>query len=370
MRSLLLLDDDADLDGEVRLADVEGFALASARRDVTRLVPRLDRSRVQPVIYTLRGGENTLDMRGWLDLSAWRRLFDLLRQQDIELIHALGKRAVVYAALAGRWRGLPTLASLYELPKSEITNVAERAGQRLVAWLMRRGIDSFVVPSELFKRDLLAMNYPANRIEVIYPGVEVSETPGAVPDRAALELPDGPLVTMVAPMVQGQGHEVMLDAYQRLLQRVPIANLAMVGTGPLRINLRKQSNRIAAPHLISWFGDADAQAVIAASSVIVVHSRKEGLPHGLVEAAALGKPAVASRVGGTLEIIDPGVTGFMVTAGDARDLGVQIGKLLLQPAFAEQLGRTAQERARKRLSLDAQREAMTTLYEATIYASR
>ena len=61
----------------------------------------------------------------------------------------------------------------------------------------------------------------------------------------------------------------------------------MVGTGPLRINLRKQSNRIAAPHLISWFGEADARAVIAASSVIVVHSRKEGLPHGLVEAAAL-----------------------------------------------------------------------------------
>jgi glycosyltransferase involved in cell wall biosynthesis len=370
MRILLLLDDTAELDGEVRLADDEGFVLASARRDLVRLVPLLDRSRIQPTVIALRGGENALNAQHRLDFAALRRLRRLLWEQDIELIHALGKRAVVYAALAGRWQGIPTLASLYDLPFTDRQTLAGSLLQRAYMRLMRWGIDRVIVPSELFKRDLLTLYSLPDRIYVVYPGIEIGVTPPPVPDRAALGLPEGPLVTMIAPMVEGQGHEVVLEAYQRLLQRVPVANLAIVGTGPLRYNLFKQAAKIHPPNPITWIKELDSKAVIAASTVVVVHSRKEGLPQALIEAAAAGKPAIATRTAGAMEIIDPGITGFLTTAGDARDLAIQIGKFMLQPAFAEQVGRTAHERARKRFSLDAQCETMTTLYEATIYASR
>lgn len=370
MRVLLLLDDGADLDGEVRLADEDGFVLASARRDVVRLVPLLDRTRIQPIIYTLRGGENTIGARRQLDFAAWRRLLDLLRVRDIELIHAMGKNAIVYAALAGRWRGIPTLASLYDMPFTGGHTLADNLLQRAYSRLMRWGIDRVTVPSELLKRNLLALYPRPDRIDVIYPGIEIGAAPPPAPDRAALGLPEGPLVTMAAPMVEGQGHEIVLEAYQRLLQRVPNANLAIVGTGPLRYNLFKQAAKIHPPNPITWIKELDTQPVIAASTVVVVHSRKDGLPQALLEAAAAGKPAVATRTAGAMEIVDPGITGFLTTVGDARDLAIQTGKFLLQPAFAEQVGRTAHERARKRFSLGAQCETMTTLYEATIYASR
>jgi glycosyltransferase involved in cell wall biosynthesis len=370
MRVLLLLDDSAELEGEVRLADDEGFVLASARRDLARLVPLLDRSRIQPTVVALRGGENSLDAQHRLDFVALRRLRKLLREQDIELIHALGKRAIVYAALAGRWRGIPTLASLYDLPFTGGHTLADSLLQRAYMRLMRWGIDRVIAPSELLKRNLLPLYSIPDRVEVIYPGIEIGIAPPPAPDRAVLGLPEGPLVTMVAPMVEGQGHEIVLEAYQRLLQRVPVANLAIVGTGPLRYNLFKQAAKIHPPNPITWIKEPDAKAVIAASNVVVVHSRKEGLPQALIEAAALGKPTIATRTAGSMEIIDPGITGFLTTVGDARDLAIQIGKFMLQPAFAEQVGRTAHERARKRFSLDAQCEIMTTLYEATIYASR
>jgi glycosyltransferase involved in cell wall biosynthesis len=370
MRILMLLDDAVDVEGEVQLADEEGFVVASVRRDLVRLLPRLNRSRVQPIVYTLRGGEKTLDARRWLDPVALRRLLDIVRQQDVELIHALGRRALVYAALVGRVRGLPTLASVYELPSTDAHLLAQNVVQRSYMRLMRWGINRVVVPSEIFKREWLPLFHSPERVEVIYPGVEMDDSSQVAPDRAALGLPDGPLITMVAPMVQSQGHEIVLEAYQRLLQRVPVVNLAMLGTGPLRYNLFKQAAKIHPPNPITWLKDADLRAIVAASNVVVVHSRKDGLVHALVEAAALGKPVIATRMAGTMEIVDPSVTGFLTTVGDARDLSNQMSKVTLQPAFAEQLGRTARERALKRFSLDAQCEALTTLYESTIYATR
>ena len=152
MRILVLLDDVADLDGPVQVEDERGFVKASARRDVQVLIPRLDPGRVQPEIYALPDGAQTLSARGWLNWSLWRQLVRLLRDHDIELIHALGMRATMYTVLAARYAGLPTIASCYAVSRSSGGRTPRRLLQRLQYRLMRFGIDRVIVPSDLIRR--------------------------------------------------------------------------------------------------------------------------------------------------------------------------------------------------------------------------
>jgi hypothetical protein len=190
MRILMLVDDAADLEGDVEVQDAKGHVRASARRDIQRLGPYLDKSRVQPEICTLRGGEYTLGARARLDLPAWRALLHLLRERDIELIHALGPYATVYAALAGRLKGIPTVASSYTFRRPGERDALSRLVQRLQTRLVRFGIDRVVVPTDLARRDFAGTRYPLERIEVIYPGIDIPDLSSPAPDRASLGLPD------------------------------------------------------------------------------------------------------------------------------------------------------------------------------------
>jgi glycosyltransferase involved in cell wall biosynthesis len=371
MRVLILLDSSADLEGEWPIQNGDGLMQASARRDVATVVPRLDRSRVQPEIYTLCGGGQSINARSWLDLSALRRLTRLVHERDIELIHALGPRALVYTMLVGRLTGIPTVATCHDREPLVYTDQEEmpRAVRALTRKVARWGLDRLVVPSELSVRGLEGI-YPLPRAELIYPGIEVPDSPPPTPDRSALGLPDGPLATMIAPLTVDQGYDVLMEAIPRLLQRVPDVHVAVVGMGPLLWKLQQMAHS-GIPLPITWLGERDdVQDIIRASNVIVVHPRKEGVPQVLIDAAAAARPAVSSRVPGITEVIEPARTGTLVTPGDSRDLALQIGKYLLQPAWANRIGEAAQRLARERFSLDRQCEAMTTLYEGTIYASR
>ncbi len=366
MRVLILTDESRDLAGEVRFQDDDGFVKASPRRDLATYVPCLDQDRVQVEVCALHGsGERSLHERGWLDLSAWRRLFGLARAHQIELIHAMGLRATLYTMAIGRVLGIPTMATFHEPPNIHAQDKIVGWGLRLTRW----GINRVILPFEYFKLPLLNMHYPPGQIEVVYPSVDVPEAIPSAPERAALGLPDGPLVTMVAPLTATQGFEVVLDAFSRAAQRIPEIHMAIVGKGPQLTELRWQAARIHAPVL--WLGErADMQAIIQASDVIVAYARREGLPLSLVYAAAAGKPAVATRVSGVNEVVEPAKTGSLITPGDARDLALQIGRYLLQPTWAKQMGEAAFALAQERFSRATQCQAMTALYEATIYASR
>src|SRR6185369_3181875 len=99
---------------------------------------------------------------------------------------------------------------------------------------------------------------------------------------------------------------------------------------------------------------ADVPDLLAASDVVVLASLAEALPTALMEAAAAGRPCVATRVGGVPEIVDDGVTGLLVPPSDAPALARALTCLARDPALRADMGRAARERAEARFSLDAQ----------------
>jgi glycosyltransferase involved in cell wall biosynthesis len=214
------------------------------------------------------------------------------------------------------------------------------------------------------------LKYPTDQVTIVSPGFTPPEDVEP-PPRAALDLPDGPLVTMIPSREFDPGYLLILDMLHRLLKRQPDVHLAVVGAGPTVTELQHKSTGIRPALPIRWLGErADQWAVIATSDVIVDCLSKDDVPPALIMAALAGKPIVAPRLLGTAEIIEPNVNGLLVTPGDTNDMAIQISRLLSYEGLSHRLGRMARRRGIERFSVEAQRKAITTFYESTIYTYR
>jgi len=369
VKVLVLTDFATDLELEGHPEAIAALEEPGPRRDIALLLPRLDPKRVQVTLLAVHGKREdgrSLEARIALEPSAWRRLANLLRQEDFELVHALGPLSTFYVAIAGRMARIPTLATVNSIQSFRNLNFFQKSWQRIVNAVIRQGIDKLILPADYLKAGLWRLGFPPERVSVVYPGVELWPKDMPAPSRQDLDLPDGPLATMVAPLIPEQGYKTLIEATRKLLERVHDAKVVVIGSGPLAAKLHDQSRLMP----ILWEGDRpDVRKIIASSDVILVHPRYDSLPRVILEAAACGKPVVASRVTGISDWIEPGSTGTLVTYQDFRDFAIQISRILLQPKFKHDLGEKAYERA-ARFTLDEQALIMMRLYESTIYASR
>ena len=114
----------------------------------------------------------------------------------------------------------------------------------------------------------------------------------------------------------------------------------------------------------------DIPQLMAAADLVCQASESEALPTALMEAAAAGRPVVATRVGGSAEVVDDQETGLLVPPGNSAALTSAIETLLTDTQRATEMGRTAARVARKRFSLDAYVEATLDVWLRVAGAER
>jgi glycosyltransferase involved in cell wall biosynthesis len=129
-----------------------------------------------------------------------------------------------------------------------------------------------------------------------------------------------------------------------VLQKQPQVKLVIAGQGEEEQNLRSLAQELGITEQLLFTGHLD-QSMLAAYMknclAIVLPSLTEGLPRVVIEAQLLGKPVIASRVGGIPEIITDGETGLVVEPEDWQALAQAMVKILEDPALAERMGNAA-----------------------------
>ncbi|MBX3084641.1 MAG: glycosyltransferase family 4 protein [Anaerolineae bacterium] len=346
----------------------------SVQRDLAFIQQTMDSGRIQIEVCSLRGtsplAQYALNARSRFDLAALMRLRRLVSYLEIELIHCLDLAALPVAAGAALVAELPLLVSVYKVE-----------GRRKESWLpwtlfrwywvaMRRIVTRILVPTEVTKRQLwLLTNFTRERIDIVYPPQEIP--PDETYDRETYELPQGPLITVITPEEPDDGYDIIFEAVPRLTQRVPDVTFVFAGTHAILVEWQRKMTRTRPAAPIRWVVDPPSLVpYVSLSDVIVAHPHREGWIAALALAALCGKPAVAARIGGVIEIVDTTVTGLLVTPDDVRDLSLQCTRLLTQPEFAARLGRHAKARAVEMFSPEKRQDSLMTLYEATIYSTR
>jgi glycosyltransferase involved in cell wall biosynthesis len=162
---------------------------------------------------------------------------------------------------------------------------------------------------------------------------------------------------------------VLIDATPALLASDPELRVLIVGDGPLRADLEAQAARLGVGHVVRFAGyQEDVVSAYAAMDVFVLPSRDEGFGLVFLEAMAVGVPVVGTRVIGSEDAVDDGVTGLLVPYADPAALAAALRGILQSPDLARRLRETAAERVRRVYSREQCAARVEALYRELLEA--
>jgi glycosyltransferase involved in cell wall biosynthesis len=157
---------------------------------------------------------------------------------------------------------------------------------------------------------------------------------------------DAPLVGTVANFRASKGHAILLEAAVQVRRVVPEVRFLLVGHGPLEMDIRRRTRDLGLEGTVIFAGSReDAPRLAGAFDVFALSSVYEGLAIALIEAMALGKPAVVTGVGGLTEVVEHGKQALVVDPGDPKPLADAIVTLLQDGDLRRRLGEAARQRA-------------------------
>jgi sugar transferase (PEP-CTERM/EpsH1 system associated) len=156
-----------------------------------------------------------------------------------------------------------------------------------------------------------------------------------------------------------------VSAFIELCRRYPGLRLLMVGDGPLLEGARSLLDRAGLEGSACLPGAVvDVAPYLAGMDVFVLGSRREGISNTVLEAMAAGMPVVATAVGGNLELVEDGVTGYLVPAGSPSALAAALGHYVNHPELIEAHGQAGRRRVESHFSMAAMIDGYTQLYRA------
>jgi glycosyltransferase involved in cell wall biosynthesis len=170
-------------------------------------------------------------------------------------------------------------------------------------------------------------------------------------------------VVYVGRLSEEKGLFTLLDA----AGQIGDVAVKIIGEGPLMPALRRRVAEGGLQH-VSFLGyrtGEDLLREIAANAVVVLPSEcHENNPRAVLEAFALGKPVIGSRLGGIPELVIDGVTGLTFTAGDAGDLSLKISSLIDSPAAVMRWGRNARKLVEEKFNSEVYYQGLMRIYAA------
>ncbi|OCX66407.1 colanic acid biosynthesis glycosyltransferase WcaL [Thioclava sp. SK-1] len=192
-----------------------------------------------------------------------------------------------------------------------------------------------------------------SKLKIVHCGVE-PENYGRDPHAAP-----GKEVIFVGRLSAVKGVPLLIEAFARIHADHPDARLSIVGDGDTRAEYEALAAACGAKDSIAFLGyqsSDEVAALMARSDVLVLASFAEGVPVTLMEAMASRLPVIASRVAGVSELIDDGISGYTIPAGDVDTLTARLDTLLSDPDLRDRMGCAGRDRVSEQF--DLHKEAM------------
>ena len=312
----------------------------------SRLAGPADRTRFGAQGQVIRTGLPVPVLRqGWA-LPAVRHVLGGSRV-DLVHVHCGEDLAVLPLAwLAARRHGCPLVATIHISVRHAMRPVTARGvllragGSAMERWLLP-GADTVIALTPSTARLLRADGIPDGRVRVIPPGYD----PALFEAASADPFPGvpRPRVAYLGRLAAQKNVGTLLDAFARLPADT---QLLLVGDGPDRPALQRRAQEFGGRvHFTGFTPHAEVPAVLAHVDLLVLPSLYEDLSSALIEAMAAGLPVVATRVGGTGDLVRHGVNGLLVRPQDPGALAAAIGQILADPAMAARMSAAARSTA-------------------------
>ena len=340
------------------------------------LLERIDRSRVAPILITpgeglLTGGARELGVEtvvvpvspALLDVArggagsrlgavsavgalpvAAVRLARAISRVKADVVVTNSAKAHVYGSLAGWLARRPVVWRIHDTMDSPDFGGSTR---RLLLTIGRRIPALVLTVSDSTGRPLIAGGIPRERVTTLYNGIDLTtlragadEVPAARNGRAR--------VGSIGRLTPLKGHAVVIDAAALLVKRGVEARFIIAGAqareAPTHLDdLRARAERLGIADRVELISPFDDLAALLTGLDVVVHASvlPDSLPTTVIEAMALGKPVVATALGGVPELIRDAETGFLIPPDDAGRMADAVEEALAAPERRAAVGEAA-----------------------------
>lgn len=324
------------------------------------LVEPLQKAGIEVVEFDPKGGVGSPS-------SLWPmlRLSSFLRRKRFDVVHTFDLYSNLMGLPAAWLARVPLrISSRRDLGSWWWYTPSRRRVLRLI--LARSHV--MVTNSEAARKYVVRENqYPLKNIRVVRNGIDIEHFASIGAERMQVlpGLSEGDkIVTMVANMnSERKGHAELVGAAGVVCTQVPEAKFVLVGDGRERAGLEQQVQETGLQGKVIFLGRrTDVPEILKCSDLCVLPSWAEGLPNVVMESVAVGKPVVATHVGGIPEIIEDGVSGLLVPPRDPAALAAAIIRLLEDPNLARGMARVALGTLRERFSFSRVIQELEDLY--------
>lgn len=344
------------------------LTVGGAERHVVTLLPAMDRGRINPSVICIgnegelfpvlhRAGIDAVALHSAGARNTARALRELVSRMrrvrpDVVVVRGynaemLGRLAAIFAGVRRRVVWVHNADDI--VPRSRVRRIADRI---LDPWT-----NAYFGVANAQRRYLVnGLHYPDRKVRIIHNGVDPALF-DCRDDRSALsefgvELGD-PVVGIVAGLRPEKDHSTFLHAARLVLQDIPRARFLVVGDGLLRADLEDVCRQLGIARSVHFAGNrSDVGSFLRAMDIFTLSSRTvECFPFALLEAMACARPAVCTDVGGVSEIVEHGVSGYLVNPRDPQQLAMRWKELLSDPGVARRMGKAGRARVESLFSL-------------------
>jgi glycosyltransferase involved in cell wall biosynthesis len=291
-------------------------------------------------------------------------LYRLMKKKHIHIVRTHRYRSNLYGRLAAFLTGVPVIvASVHDNYRKD-----KRPARRMINRILSKMTDKIVAVSEDVKKDIIRYGkVEPSKIVVIPNGIDTEKfnPKGNFADiRKEFSIKKGALVAgFVGRIVLAKGLEYLIDSIPYIKEECKNIKFLIIGEGSLveRLHEQAKENKVY-DYIIFAGGRRDIPDILSCIDVFVMPSIAEGLPNALLEAMAMGKPIIATEIGGIPEVIKNGVNGLLVPPRDPRALATAIKGLIGNDQLAAQMGQAARDLVVNKFSMRSIAQKWQTLY--------
>lgn len=298
-----------------------------------------------------------------LDWGLIRWLRHLIKSRNIDIVHAHQYSPYSYAWFAHWGLGVKLIFTEH----GRFHPDRHRTKARFINPLIAHTTDHIVAISSATKDALAEYEYlPKNKIRVIYNGIA-----GLRPNQQQIDTLRDSLgihrndrvIGTVARLDPVKNHPLMIKATQTLIEQGHPVKLLIVGDGPERESLEKLTEQLHLKDAVLFTGFQNQPAeYLALLDIFLLPSFTEGTSITLLEAMSLGIPAVATRVGGTPEIVEDEETGILIESDNLPGFVNSVSRLLVDPHVYSSMAEATLQRFQTRYSVEQMVSHYQTLY--------
>lgn len=262
-----------------------------------------------------------------------------IKTKEIDIIHSNTRVTQVLGCLIYRYSHVPYVSTCHGFFKKRFFR------QAFPCW----GLRVIAISEEVEKHLKTDFKVREKEIRVIHNGIDLEKfnpakggTESKIEIKRKFGLQDAPIVGIVARLSDVKGHTYLIEAMKAVLEKIPGAQLLIVGEGKMKGELQNLSSNLGIEKNVFFIPAVmDTTDVLSIMDLFILPSLKEGLGLSLMEAMACGLAVIGSDVGGIRSLIQHGYNGILVKPADTQGISAAILELLKDKVKRKSLGDNA-----------------------------